>query len=156
VEVLPGRAPANPKLCIRSGLIVAQGQRASAPPFYPLSFILYPFLYAAMTTKTFLGSLLAACLVLVLASGCASEQEKQGGLAAKAKVSKEDAEKIALSRVPGGTVSKGDIEEQFGKLVWSFDITAPGTSPTRVAVDAMTGTVVAVDVEKTPPDATTK
>ena len=112
--------------------------------------------YASMTTKTFLGSVLAAGLVLVLACGCASEQEMQGGPAAKAKVSKADAEKIALSRIPGGTIRKGDIEEQFGRLVWSFDITGPGTPPTRVAVDAMTGTVVAVDVEKTPADAMTK
>ena len=80
----------------------------------------------------------------------------QGGPAAKAKVTKAEAEKIALSRVPGGTVTKGDIAEQFGKLVWSFDIAGPSTSPTRVVVDAMTGTVVAVDVEKTPPDATAK
>ena len=109
-----------------------------------------------MTTKTFLGSVLTAGLVLVLACGCASEQEKQGGPAAKAKVSKAEAEKIALSRVPGGTVTKGDIEEQFGRLVWSFDITGPGTPSTRVAVDAMNGTVVAVDVDKTPPEETTK
>ena len=113
--------------------------------------------YAAMTTKTFLGSVLTAGLVLMLACGCASEQEMQGGPAAKAKVSKADAEKIALSRVPGGTVRRGDIEEQLGRLVWSFDITGPGNPPnTRVAVDAMTGTVVAVDVEKTPADAMTK
>jgi uncharacterized membrane protein YkoI len=108
-----------------------------------------------MTTKTFLGSVLAAGLAFVLACGCASEQEKQGGLAAEAKVSKADAEKIALSRVPGGTVRRGDIEEQLGRLVWSFDITGPGNPPnTRVAVDAMTGTVVAVDVE--PANANTK
>src|SRR6516162_1994788 len=107
-----------------------------------------------MPTKTFLSSVLVASLVCVLACGCASEQEMQGGPAAKAKVSKADAEKIALSRVPGGTVTKGNIEEHFGRLVWSFDITGPDTPPTRVAVDAMNGTVVAVDVEKTPPEET--
>jgi uncharacterized membrane protein YkoI len=81
----------------------------------------------------------------------------QGGPASKAKVSKADAEKIALSRVPGGTIRKGDIEEQLGRLVWSFDIVGPGTPPnTKVTVDAMTGTVVAVDVEPTPADANTK
>jgi uncharacterized membrane protein YkoI len=71
-------------------------------------------------------------------------------------VTKAEAEKIALSRVPGGTVTKGDIEEQLGRLVWSFDITGPDAPPTRVAVDAMNGTVVAVDVEKIPPEGPTK
>jgi uncharacterized membrane protein YkoI len=75
----------------------------------------------------------------------------QGGPASKAKISKAEAEKIALSRVPGGTVTKGDIEEQLGRLVWSFDIVGSSTPPhTKVTVDAMTGTVVAVDVEPTP------
>jgi len=102
-----------------------------------------------MKTKTLLSSLLAAGLVLTFLGGCATEQEKEGGLAAKAKVTRADAEKIALSRVPGGTIKKGEIEEEHGRLVWSFDIATPGPPPnnTEVAVDAMTGTVVAVDVE---------
>jgi hypothetical protein len=102
-----------------------------------------------MKTKTLLSSLLTAGLALMLLGGCASEQEKEGGPAAKAKVSRADAEKIALSRVPGGTIKKGEIEEEHGRLVWAFDIATPGTpGTTEVAVDAMTGTVVKVDVEK--------
>ena len=81
----------------------------------------------------------------------------QGGLAGKAKVSKADAEKIALSRVPGGTVRKSDIAEQLGRLVWWFDIVGPGNPPnSKVTVDAMTGTVVAVDVGPAPSEPTTK
>ncbi len=101
-----------------------------------------------MKTKLFIGLFLIPSLLCGLLAGCASEQEKKGGLEGKAKISRAEAEKIALSRVPGGTISQETITEEFGKLVWAFNITTPGTAGnTRLVVDATTGTVVAVDVE---------
>ena len=80
------------------------------------------------------------------------EKDEEAGLAAKAKISKAEAERIALAKVPNGTIKEGGIEKEKGKVIWSFDIATPGTKDiTEVAVDAMTGEVVAIDKE-TPND----
>ena len=88
-------------------------------------------------------------------AGCASEQaerqdekSEQAKLAAEAKVSQADAEKTALSRVPGGVVKESEIEKEHGRLVWSFDIATPDSKDiTEIEVDAQTGVVVAVETE---------
>ncbi len=65
-----------------------------------------------------------------------------------AKLSQADAEKIALTRAPGGTVKESELEKEQGKLVWSFDIATPGTTDvTEVQVDAVTGQIVSVEKE---------
>jgi uncharacterized membrane protein YkoI len=94
-------------------------------------------------------------MVAGLFVGCASEKgekEEAAKLEAQAKVSRADAEKTALARVPNGTIKEGEIEKEKGKLIWSFDIATPGTNDiTEVNVDAVTGEVVAVKKE-TPKD----
>ncbi len=76
------------------------------------------------------------------------EKAYEAKLEAQAKITKAEAEKIALDKVPGGTVKEGDIEKEKGKLLWSFDITTPGTTDiTEVQVDAMSGAVVDVAKE---------
>jgi uncharacterized membrane protein YkoI len=76
------------------------------------------------------------------------KEAKQAKLMAKAKVSRADAEKIALSKVPNGTIKESEIEKEHGKLIWSFDLTTPDTTDiTEVNVDAMTGAVIAVEKE---------
>ena len=89
------------------------------------------------------------CLVVLTGflAGCASDREATE-LRAQAKISQADAEKIALSKVPGGTIKEGEIEKENGKLIWSFDIATAGTKDlTEVAVDAMTGEIIAVEKE---------
>jgi uncharacterized membrane protein YkoI len=83
------------------------------------------------------ATLAATCL----AAGTAAADDKP-------KIERTAAEKIALARVPGGTVKEGELETEHGKLVWSFDI-AQKTSPNivEVQVDAMTGKVVAQETE---------
>ncbi|HWX21113.1 MAG TPA: PepSY domain-containing protein [Candidatus Binatia bacterium] len=103
-----------------------------------------------------LRNIICSALVIGLFAGCASEKGERGEdtakLQAQAKVTKGDAEKIALAKVPNGTIKEGGIEKEKGKLIWSFDIATPGTKDiTEVAVDAITGEVVAVDKE-TPGD----
>ena len=97
--------------------------------------------------KTILGAVLAT----VLFAGCMTEkctQCEQSKLAAAAKVSKADAQATALAKVPGGTVKDGELEKEKGKLIWSFDINLPNTTDIKeVAVDAITGEVLAVDTE---------
>ena len=88
-------------------------------------------------------------------TACQTEKEEKGEhegkhakLEAQAKVSKTDAEKTALAKVPGGTIKEGELEKEKGKLIWSFDISTPGTTDIKeVQVDAITGEVVSVETE---------
>jgi len=100
--------------------------------------------------------IICAALAAGLLSGCVCEkgekhqnqEAKQAKLAAEAKVSKDDAEKTALAKVPNGTIKEAEIEKEHGKLIWSFDVTTPDTKEiTEVNVDAMTGDVVSVEKE---------
>jgi uncharacterized membrane protein YkoI len=86
-------------------------------------------------------ALLAAVLL-----GCASNQAaKPEG---QARISKPEAEKIALAQAPGGTIKEGELETEKGRLIWSFDIATPGSNDiTEVQVDAQTGKLVSVDKE---------
>jgi uncharacterized membrane protein YkoI len=64
------------------------------------------------------------------------------------KVSKAEATKIALGKVTNGTVKEVELEKEHGKLIWSFDITTPGTADiTEVQVNAKNGKVVSVEKE---------
>jgi hypothetical protein len=77
----------------------------------------------------------------------AADKEKPA-LEAKAKISKDEAKKIALAKVPKGKIKEGELEEEGGKLIWSFDIKTKGSKElTEVHVDAMTGEVVSVEKE---------
>lgn len=84
-------------------------------------------------------------------TGCTTakhEADNQTRLQAEAKVSKSDAEKIALARIPNGTVKEGELEREKGKLIWSFDITVPDSKDVKeVTVNALTGEVVSVETE---------
>jgi uncharacterized membrane protein YkoI len=107
-----------------------------------------------MKTKTTVAiavilGLIAGSLTLATA---AEKKHRNARLQAQAKITRQDAQKTALAKVPGGKVKEAELEEENGKLVWSFDILSPGTKDiTEVQVDAKTGEVVALDKE-TPGD----
>jgi uncharacterized membrane protein YkoI len=74
--------------------------------------------------------------------------EDKPGLFAKATVQPEQARATALAAVPGGTVTKGELEEEDGALIYSFDIAVPGKAGiTEIHVDAKTGAVVKTEHE---------
>jgi uncharacterized membrane protein YkoI len=99
-----------------------------------------------MKTKLFTATALAA---LLFAACATHHHEDQAKLQAQAKISRPDAEKIALAKAPNGTVKEGELEKEKGKLIWSFDIATPDTTDiTEVNVDALTGDVVSVEKEK--------
>ncbi len=101
-----------------------------------------------MKTKTMLIAVLSCAVLVGTLLGCATNKEDQGKLQAQAKISRPEAEKIALAKVPNGTIKEGEIEKEKGKLIWSFDITTPGTADiSEVQVDAMSGEVVAIEKE---------
>jgi hypothetical protein len=106
---------------------------------------------------------IVACSLLVCAAlssaqltrAAADESAKkstQAELQAQAKVTEAQARALALTKAPGGKVESSELEEENGHLIWSFDISTPGTKNiTEVQVDAKDGKIVAVDIE-TPKD----
>ena len=87
---------------------------------------------------------------VLLASQVAQPQsmtvkEEKPGLLKRAKITPANARTSALAKVPGGTIQTVDIEEEKGKLIYSFDIKQNAKSGVEeVAVDAMSGSVVSV------------
>jgi uncharacterized membrane protein YkoI len=108
--------------------------------------------------KTMRGiSILAAMAAIALAGSSAAAQtaapapaaqapakhETMKQLKAEAKVAEKAARATALAQVPGGKVSKYELERENGKLLYSYDIATKGkTGIDEVQVDAITGTVL--------------
>jgi uncharacterized membrane protein YkoI len=94
-------------------------------------------------------------LVLVVATvfvGTAFAAPTGSELMKEARISKSQAEKTALARIPNGAIRSGELEREHGKLVWSFDIGTNSTkNVTEVQVDAKSGKIVSVKTE-TPTD----
>ena len=93
-------------------------------------------------------------LVLALTAGIGSlgfaqaAEPSQAELMAKAKVTKDDAEKIALGKVRSGRIKSAELEREFGALVWSFDIATPKSKNIHeVLVNAVTGKIVHTEIE---------
>ena len=96
--------------------------------------------------KLIRSSFIGLGLVIALLPGCASEKDEE--MQSQAKISKAQAERIALSHAPGGTIKEGELEKENGRLIWSFDISTPGSvDTTEVNVDAQSGQVVSVSKE---------
>jgi uncharacterized membrane protein YkoI len=70
----------------------------------------------------------------------------QAKLASQARITKEQAQEIALKRAPG-TVESGELEREHGKLVYSFDIRNARGTIDEVQVSAITGKIVRVEHE---------
>jgi hypothetical protein len=91
------------------------------------------------------AALLGATLALFAPLHVTAAEEKED----EAKLTKAEAQKTAMTKVPKGSkVKEAGIENEDGKLVWSFDIAVPGSADiTEIQVDAMTGKVVKVEKE---------
>jgi uncharacterized membrane protein YkoI len=89
----------------------------------------------------------------VISSSCnhrtgTSIKEESPGLTAQAKVYPATARRTALAKVPRGRIVQEEIEQEDGKLVYSFDMkkgTESGVEEVRV--DALNGSVVSVEHE---------
>lgn len=72
-------------------------------------------------------------------------KESKPGLLAKAAVTADSAQRIALAKIPGGKVHEAMIDEVGGKLIYAFRLkSGMGPGYDHVHVDAMTGSVVRV------------
>lgn len=93
-----------------------------------------------------LSSLMFAFTALVFGEPSQAELTKQ------AKITKTEAEHIALARVPHGSIKSAEIENEKGHLVWSFDISTHSTQDiTEILVDAKSGKIISQQTE-TPRD----
>ncbi len=100
-------------------------------------------------TKGMIAGLLLASLTTtsLFAAG-----ETDAQLLAQAKISKNQAEHIAMAKVPNAKIQSAEIEREHHALVWSFDMVKAGSkNVTEVLVDAKTGKVIEVTTE-TPND----
>lgn len=90
----------------------------------------------------------AAVALLVTAPTAFSQstykKDLPDALVKKAKVTEETAAKTALGRVPKGSIDAVELEEENGKLIYSYDIKTAGKSGIdEVNVSAITGKIVA-------------
>ncbi len=75
-------------------------------------------------------------------------QPSETELMKQAKITKAEAEQIALAKVSHGVVKSAEIEKEKGHLVWSFDIAKPNTKDiTEILVDAKTGKIISTQTE---------
>jgi hypothetical protein len=73
------------------------------------------------------GTCITAVLVLFAAFGgvaIAGDGDSPAN-ASEAKVTRQQAEKVALAHVPGGAIKEAELEKENGRLVWSFDVALP-------------------------------
>ncbi len=98
-----------------------------------------------MTLKNIVGLIVSGVSIIGIC-GCATTSENS--VVARAKITKPEAQQIALAKVPNGAIKEGELEFEDGVLIWSFDIATAGTKNiTEVNINAVTGKVVAMDVE---------
>jgi uncharacterized membrane protein YkoI len=84
-------------------------------------------------------SLTALSLLLCFSFLSASPPDKKGG----AKITKNEAEHIALQNYPGARVTAAKLKDVTGRLVWLIEIVPPKSKPAvSVTVDAMSGRIV--------------
>lgn len=97
------------------------------------------------------ASTLAGLFVALAAAACSGSQSEltvaSPGLERKASVRYEDARKTALEQAPGGDIESAELEEENGRLVYSFDIDDEHDQIVEVLVDARSGDVVSRKVE---------
>jgi uncharacterized membrane protein YkoI len=75
-------------------------------------------------------------------------KEEKPGLRARATLPADSAVARALRKVPGGVIREAELEEEKGRLVYSFDIRESGKSGIReIVIDAKTGEIVSDEHE---------
>ena len=63
-------------------------------------------------------------------------------------ISQQEARRIALSKVPGGSIESAKLEKEGATLLWSVDVKIPGSKNiTEVHIEAQTGKVLSVEIE---------
>jgi uncharacterized membrane protein YkoI len=82
-------------------------------------------------------------------------EPSQADLQKLTKITMVEARAIALKKAPG-TIKSEELENEHGKLIYSFDISTGGTGITEVNVDAIKGKIIAVQKENAAKEAAEK
>jgi uncharacterized membrane protein YkoI len=93
--------------------------------------------------------------LLTLTSGVAAQaaplpkvKEEKAGLLAQAKITPDSAAKLGSAKYPDAVIQSAEIEEEDGRLIYSFDFKTAGKAGVdEVQVDAKTGEVVGTEHE---------
>jgi uncharacterized membrane protein YkoI len=102
----------------------------------------------------------AICAMLVLNGPAWSDQKGKGKkdesketveMAAKAKVTIDQAIKTASEKVPGKVV-EAELEKKHGTLVWEVEVVTAENKVMEVHIDAESGAVIDVEDEKSKKD----
>jgi uncharacterized membrane protein YkoI len=113
------------------------------------------FMKKNFVLAVFISALLTGGSLAMAKSAGQEETGNEAKLAKQAKITKEQAQEIALKRAPG-TVESGELEREHGKLVYSFDIRNAKGTIDEVQVSAITGKVVRVEHESKQQEAAEK
>lgn len=82
----------------------------------------------------------------ISAENRAQEKQEEKGDMKSAKVTKAEAESIALKAVPGGKVTEAELEHESGMFIWSLDVKL-GKTNKEVWINPETGKVEKVFTE---------
>jgi len=82
------------------------------------------------------------------AQGTAYKKDIPAKLAKTAKITEDSAAKVAQAKLPAGKIEAVELENEHGKLQYSYDIKVAGKSGIEeVNVNAMDGSVIGVEHE---------
>jgi hypothetical protein len=104
--------------------------------------------FLIMKPKDFLRSviLIAVLSAFGISSGVASDKDEAKH---SSKITKTRAERIALTKVPGGRIRSAELETARGQRFWSVYIAKPGSKNAKeIRVDAASGKILAVQTER--------
>ena len=103
-----------------------------------------------LPTAAVLLVLLTAPALLAAQQAMPVIKEEKAGLKAQATLPADSAVAIATRNAPtGATITSAELEEEHGRLIYSFDFKAPGGSaPHEVEIDAKSGAVISSAPEK--------
>lgn len=102
-------------------------------------------MHSSFATAAMLLGLLAAPTLLPAQQAMPVIREEKAGLKAQATLPADSAVAIATRNAPkGATITSAELEEEHGRLIYSFDFKSPGhTAVHEVAIDAKTGAMIA-------------
>jgi uncharacterized membrane protein YkoI len=89
-------------------------------------------------------------IIALFAVGISSTgASEKSGASHSGKITKATAERIALTKMPGGRVRSAELESAKGHHFWSVYIAKPGAKNAReIRVDATSGQILSVQTEK--------
>jgi len=106
-----------------------------------------------MNVRRWLASLAAVALlvtgaVLLWPVGILAEEDSQSDLEAETRLSRGEAERIALEEFPGATVRETELERENGIIVYSIEL----STGAEVEVHGDDGTILEIELADDDPD----